>query len=371
MPYDAITIDTNTIKSLGFRFEAGLLGQFTQFNGGATTFILSDVVAREIRKHLVVQTNSDRDAALKALDRLKPMGLLPENHLLHKDALLGGILDANAAADQRITDFLSSSGAVGVSAGLCSAEEVMTNYFEGKPPFEESGPKKHEFPDAVALLSLQKWAETTGKKVLAVSSDKGWAEFAKGSDYIDVEPDLGKALATLQMHTDGAMKTALALLSKAENGSLPDIRETIEEQLGDLLREWEWDAEGHSAYYYELDSTDIDLDGFGFSRNGQFDLSIVRMGSNEIVVQVEVDVSAVAHAEFSLSVYDSIDKDMVSMGSVSLAKDVEFVATLLITIAGDATGDIEQLEVHEVELVDALGSVDFGEIDHDHGDYEQ
>ena len=45
MPYDAFTLDTNTVIQGGLDFEAGLLVQLGQFEDGPTEFILSEVLA--------------------------------------------------------------------------------------------------------------------------------------------------------------------------------------------------------------------------------------------------------------------------------------------------------------------------------------
>ena len=65
------------------------------------------------------------------------------------------------------------------------------------PPFEEPDKKKHEFPDAIALLSLEEWAEVNKTRILAVSCDRGWAAFAAESEWIVVDSDLASALAEL------------------------------------------------------------------------------------------------------------------------------------------------------------------------------
>jgi hypothetical protein len=55
MEYDAITIDTNIFTQNGYFLEGGILGQMSQFKEGAATFVLSEIVIREIHRHLKTQ----------------------------------------------------------------------------------------------------------------------------------------------------------------------------------------------------------------------------------------------------------------------------------------------------------------------------
>ena len=61
-------------------------------------------------------------------------------------------------------------------------------YFSPETPFEEG--KKHEFPDAIALITLEDWAKTNGKNLLAITRDKGWIAFCEKSEWIDAEQDV-------------------------------------------------------------------------------------------------------------------------------------------------------------------------------------
>lgn len=78
MAYDAITIDTSTFVQSGIALETGLLAQLEQFKHGPVDLILSEIVTRELLKHLNVMTRKGRDQALSALTRLEQLQLVPE-----------------------------------------------------------------------------------------------------------------------------------------------------------------------------------------------------------------------------------------------------------------------------------------------------
>ncbi|MBX9346394.1 hypothetical protein K5M36_04765, partial [Chromobacterium vaccinii] len=74
-----------------------------------------------------------------------------------------------------------------------------------------------------------------------------------------------------------------------------------------------------------------------------------------------------AEGDFSLSVYDSVDRDYVCMGSVTATAEEEFDSEILITIAGDLNATLENLTVVDVEIVNPISSINFGTIELDLG----
>lgn len=197
MPYDAFTIDTNAIIHGGMNFEAGLLAQLDQFKDGPIQFVVSEIVVRETLKHLSANTKKARDSARSALDCASQLGLLAPDTA---KAAIDALADSRTIARSKVASFLESTGAETVPANLCAIDALLKSYFDPAPPFEATGDKKNEFPDALALLSLEAWAKVAGKTVLAASSDKGWQSFAEKSEHIFVEGDLARAMQIVQAH---------------------------------------------------------------------------------------------------------------------------------------------------------------------------
>ena len=48
--------------------------------------------------------------------------------------------------------------------------------------------------------------------------------------------------------------------------------------------------------------------------NGTPDCYVVRVGKEEITFQVNVEIEATTEVDFSFQIYDSVDKDYVSIG---------------------------------------------------------
>lgn len=369
MAYDAITIDTNTFIHSGIALETGLLGQLEQFKDAPVDLILSEIVTREVLKHLQQITKDSRDRALAALTRLEQLQLVAEADREGLKELADKVVDSRDAARQRLARFLEATGAETVRASLCSIEELVKLYFAASAPFEPSGNKKSEFPDAIALLSLQRWAIDGGKRILAVSADKGWAAFAETSEQIDVESDLGKALETLQQHAAAAEAAVANFMEAVVSGGLPDIATTINEGLTASLADWVFAPDGSGSFFLESNSAVLRLGSYELEKNGdEYDITIVRLGNELVTARIGVTFAATAEADFSLAVWDGVDREYIGMGNSSAESEEEFEGAFLITIYGDLSGPLEEVQVGDIEVVEAIDSVDFGEIEFDYGD---
>lgn len=368
MPYDAFTVDTSTVIQEGINFEVGLLAQLNQFKEGPVQFVLSEIVVREMLKHLQAKGKKARDATISALTRATQL------HLISTDAATAAsdaLEDSRALSRTKVAGFVEATGADVVPATLCTTDVLLKSYFESAAPFERTGDKKNEFPDALALLSLEQWARTNGKTILAVSADQGWKTFADTSEHIFVESDLAAALQVVQDHTEAAATAINEFLHRVVGGELDDAKASINEMLADALIEWDFDIEAASAFRWEVDTTELRFESFQLIEHGDaHGVTIVRLAADEIVVRVNIEITATAVAEFSLYIWDSVDREEVGMGSTSAASEETFQAAVLITLEGAIDGPLEQLSVENVEVVEGLDSVDLGEIELDYGDHE-
>lgn len=68
------------------------------------------------------------------------------------------------AATARLAEFIRRSGCEVIAADQGDMKRLIAMYFEPTAPFEGSGKKKNEFPDAIALVTLEDWAEKHEKK---------------------------------------------------------------------------------------------------------------------------------------------------------------------------------------------------------------
>jgi len=372
MRYSAVTIDTNIVTNNGYNLEGGLLARLFQFNGGSTTFVIPEIVIREINKHLIDQAKETRSRLDQVVSKYAFHGLLGSEQITKIREIGAQSLEPRAAARQRIHSFLQNTGGSIIKCEETNIKDLVKLYFDAQAPFELAGNKKNEFPDAIALLSLEAWAKKEDKKILAISKDVGWHNFAKNSVWIDVEPDLAKALELLQEHADTARQLISELIGSAVRGDRPEITETIRDFLRQEISSSSYYAEANAAHRVETDYVEGFFEEFEFRDIGssEFDIDIVEMGENKIVASIKIDVKAKFTADFSFYMYDSIDKDEIGMGSSDAQTEEEFELSVLLTFTGDFS-NLSEVELSDVEAVDMIDTIDFGYVEIDYGEPDE
>lgn len=368
MAYDAFTIDTDIANRNGLRFESGLLAQLNQFKYAPVQFILSDIVRREIHRHLVIQVTEASERLNSALVKAEDAGLIGRDHQDWNEKF-EALQPSKSVAGERLNAFVQATGATIIPSNLASMDNLVARYFAPKAPFEATGKKKNEFPDAIALLSMESWAKNENKRILAVSLDNGWKAFAEKSEHIDVLDNLADAMALVQEHTEAAEKTVIQWIDEVSaNPGNPSAMEFVS-KLREALSETPFDAEGYGHNCRGGDGEELRLTSYEIVKNGdEYDLAIIRLGSNEITVSAGVQFEATAVASFSMAVWDGIDKEDIGMGYQTAQREIEFEGSALLTFALDSHPTNEMLKLISAEIVEGPGEVNFGEIEVDYGD---
>ena len=121
----------------------------------------------------------------------------------------------------RFDRFLEMTGCEIIPANGADMDRLIKMYFDPSAPFETSKNKKNEFPDAIALITMEEWAKLNNKKLLAITKDQGWSDFAARSEWIFTEQDLAAGLEMLQDDAEVARGIVTNFLTRMENGDEP------------------------------------------------------------------------------------------------------------------------------------------------------
>lgn len=366
MNYDAITLDTNTVERKGFSFESGLLGQLSQFKEGNAELILSEIVGREIIKHMNRSASELRDQLKTALQKSTKLGLIPQDQSEVAEALKAGLVAPEEAVKQRFEKFVDATGATIVPAEYADMKELVAHYFRPLPPFEGAGKKKNEFPDAIALLSLERWGKENNKRILAISEDGGWSDFANNSEWIDVETDLAKALEMFQALAEEAQKTVAGFLSGLVRGDLSDWHDHLESEVFSEITQMT--PYGHADSHLHVEVYEIDLEPKAFTLIGDEEgglVHVVRVGKDRITASVLAEIEFDANGSADFAVYDSIDKEYVPMGGNSCHATVKETFPILVEFLIRHGDEEEPFEIGKVEFVEQIEDIDFGYIEPD------
>ncbi len=367
MDYGAITVDTSIFDEKGLKLESGILKTLEQFNGKPSHLILSEIVEKEVHTHLKKKAKEARASIQKSIRESKAHLSVSDQSAEAATKVLIPELDDREVATQRLGTFVANTGAEIIPAtGRVELDEVIGRYFKAEPPFEDTGKKKNEFPDAIALMSIESWAKDHQTKVLAVAKDNDWKRFADKSKYIDIVDDLAEAISKFQPHST-AIDYANSIAKLIPTSEPAKLHSLIEQYLTDQVAEIDLYPEASSQFFYDPDYVEVRLDSFKFvyDEAGNAILQPVQGQNNTLIVEAKIHIVAEASTLFSLSVHDSIDRDYVSIGNASVSTEMEFEAEVLLTFEGDFDEGIEAVELTDFELLSSPICVDFGEIEPD------
>ena len=186
----AVTIDTNIFDEAKYDLSENSTLRLLEnhVKSGKIKVILSDIVVRESKKHIEDRIKracgilrEARSDALKAsskhiIDCFRMNEVFESTK--HKEEFI-------AQEKKAFDDFLEAIHAEIRGADLIDVGAVLNDYFEARPPFENSEKKKSEFPDAFIVQQIKKRFDETRDVVAIISKDEGFINaFQTTKNYI-------------------------------------------------------------------------------------------------------------------------------------------------------------------------------------------
>lgn len=352
------TLDTTEFHHVGYNYQSKILQALGQFVETDVTLLFSEVVLNEVHAHVRddLKTKSDQlRSAIRQVGKAAALSLDPTQVM----ADLGIPEDAGARSTELLGTYVASVGAtrLDVDAGP-TVRQLHDLYFGSKAPFSAKADKKSEFPDAIALLSLEQWGAEQGGFVLAVSADSDWARFADQSPSVICVSELAAAL-NLFNADDAFVAARLAANLAAGTAALLSAR--IQRALEASVEVF--DVEASAPYYYESQNEYATIEEWSVAEP-RFD--VLTSDADFVTLAFPVAVKATFEASFSFTVRDGIDKDYVGIGGAQASKSEEFDVQVVVTVSRDDDGS--DPEVVDLEIDASSLSVDFGYIEVDYGD---
>lgn len=358
--YEALLIDTSIFDGNGLRLEKGLLGKLNQFKRSPVIFLMPDVICGEVKAHLEHKIKASRSSLEKSINDAGDHLFFDGSTLNDAKALLLESKEIEGLAETRLNNFIESTGATVLKCGdYLVFSSLLEKYFSNAAPFNESGKKKNEFPDAIVLMAVDEWANKNGKTVLAIAKDDDWVRYCKSSKNIHCINELSDGLAIFNK-----ANAPYAFLSKLESAldteEASKFLDDVSTQLSFALDGFTPDQDAESYFYWEPEGSNGWFKSFDLISN---EFQIIESDEDYIVLECKAAITVEAEGEFSLSVHDSIDRDYVPIDSVSVTAEEEFESEILITISGDLEGPIEELSIEQVEIVSPISMIHFGTLE--------
>ena len=271
-------------------------------------------------------------------------------------------LGINCAAAEFATryfdDYVKLTGAEIISAdNRVTHEEIRHRYFANQRPFSTAKAKKDEFPDALALLSLEHWAQQNDTIMLVISHDGDWKAFCELSKHLICAPKLDQALGYFNRDFGFVVARAVALLRANE---APEFHRAIGQAVERYFEDFDPDIEASANAYYELDVLEATVQGWDI--NELYEQTAVNSDDEVVAFSMHVEVTADIEATFDFQVWDGVDKEYMPLGSGTAKTEASVDLELVITIGRetDPEPDVYQIDVQPRSI-----TLDFGQIEPD------
>lgn len=365
MEYGAISLDTSVYEHASFKFESGILQQLTQFKKSPVKLLQTEIVHRESITHIAKNIRSSIDDIEKGLNSARRHLSTSEREITSvRNILFDSLIDPIDIAEKKLGSFYKSCGVQFVDSKKYSdINKIIDMYFSFTPPFENTKDKKSEFPDAIALLSLESWATANKTKIVLVSKDAGWERYCRNSSNLLCLNSLDDALNKFITHRK--LKEIVKYINE-ENLVLnsPYFKNHIQEKIKTATE---------SSYPEVFARGSAIVNGFGEvlslkyldhqyvrDSNKNLAIKIVKVLESSIVLKIEAIVNYEVEVNFNFRIKDRYEKVDIHLDEESYVSQEDFNAEILLHLEGDFSRAIAGAEIRKIEVLNEIEVIDLG-----------
>ena len=238
------------------------------------------------------------------------------------------------------------------------AVNLFDRYFAAQPPFAESSKKKHEFPDAVALLALEHWAGEHDTAVLVVSTDADWQRFCTAHPRLLWPNNLGGALAAFQ--DERAQFAADRLAETLVEGLDGKLAQALLAAGRSFARQIGVGLDVRSAFDFTW-TYDVHVEAIRWpATDGVLDeCEAIDHRDGKVVVRVKGALQTKIAVYFTFSAMTGAGNGTVTVGGSTMVFDDEIPCGMLVTVDGDTS---HRVTVRDIEFLPTAHRIAVGEI---------
>ncbi|MGD9807750.1 MAG: PIN domain-containing protein [Deferribacterales bacterium] len=286
-----VTIDTSILEKYIHEPTSGMCRLLSKFKLHGITLTLSSIVRNELIKHKVDEYEEKREKAKSGLNAVKKFINIqpyPYDDLIDKIESQDTLKQASALLE----DFEDITECETLGLESVQTDEIYDKYFQQKPPFGKKQDKKHEFPDAAALISFRNLADKEGKYIVVVAKDNDWKGFCEENECLIYIDDLD-GLLTLFDDQDALKHMESYIDNRLDNLSDKAFLErSIRQYVSERVEEMKPISDSCLSYRYEILDNSIVLDDFNIIQQIQ-SLSL-ESGLYTFEIELEIFVNATA-----------------------------------------------------------------------------
>ena len=362
----AVTIDTNIFDAAKFNLgDASTLRILENYvRRGKIKVVLSDIVVRESKRHIAARVkevcgivNTARNSALKVYNEhlISSIGMNEMFRIVESED------DIIAKEEKVFDDFLCAIDAEILGTDLIDINSVLSDYFGAKPPFEESGKKKSEFPDAfIAQQIRNRFGET--ETVIIVSNDKGFIRACGESENHLFFSSLGKLYNAISKE-DAAYDETMAVIKDLQLRISAAVKEYIKDNENIDVHGLSYDKDGIESGY---DYNEFYLHGISDVTFSVHSVDEISDNISIVTLSCKADIFADCYYEdYANAPWDPEEKEYVFVDTIKMREEhkarfgcrIEIdraektfkVFPFTVILGGDSRRNRYEVEEHPVE----------------------
>ncbi|MCR8923792.1 PIN domain-containing protein [Dasania sp. GY-MA-18] len=340
-----VFIDTQYFVKAGLHFDNPALKSFRKYCESNELFHVStSVVKREVEAKIAVSVKE----AIGAIKTFRRKARLLSS--LEDDQIQGLFAevpekDIYQKSSQVFEDYMNGCSTEIVEASEVDPEDILSLYFETKPPFGE-GKKKSEFPDAFSLLSIKSYLDE-GEKIYVISDDGDLKEFCESEPQLISVETLDKLLDIYTQHT---------------NTRSDQVRQyfTVNEMsIKDKIKEYLEDCEVYNSSTWE--DAEVD-DGLTVKQLGEIIPSVIYIDDEESQITFDIDIEfevTVIGPDFINGIYDKEEGRMFTFDSTSRTSTISKTFTVEMFLSYEfKDGKLENAEDLDLHVAGVSGGIE-------------
>ena len=316
----AVTIDTNIFDAAKFDLSDNSTLRILEnyVKNGKIKVVLSDIVVRESKRHIADQVKGIcrimRSARSEALS-MSTEHLISSVGLNDMSRIVKNKNELISKGEEMFDDFLRTINAEILGADLIDVDSILSDYFETRPPFEESEKKKSEFPDAFIAQQIRKrFGET--EKVVIVSNDKGFVRACQESENHLFFNSLGDLYNAINKEEKVAYDKTISVIKEVQLRISVAVREYIKDNENIDVRGLSYDKDGIKSGYDYNEFYLYDISEVTFKVHSVDELS---ENSSIVTLLCKADISADCYyKDYVNAPWDSEEKEYVFIDTMKI-----------------------------------------------------
>ena len=318
----AVTIDTNVLDAAKYDLSENstlsLLSRYVQ--KGKIKLVLSDIVIRESKKHIAEQVSRvcgiARNMRANALD-------VSTEHLINYvglNRIIELARDKNnlmKKGEDLFEQFIRELDVEILGSDLIKLDQIIDDYFDINPPFQEGEKKRKEFPDAFIACQIR---ERFGKDevVAIISNDKGFKKACQPTPNHLFFDSLGQLYDKINKE-EAAYSETLSLIEALQTSISSAVMEYVKENESIDVRGLSYDKDGvvsgfdyDEFYLHSISNTSVKIHSIDELSDKS---SIVTL-----LCETEISVNCF-YEDYDNAPWDSEAKDYVFVETIEMREE--------------------------------------------------